>query len=180
MDPTTPKRDAILVVEDEVGFRECLRKILSPIYEVYTVGNGKEALRCVLANDIDLVMLDLHLRGLSGFDILKKINELKPQTDVIVITGYGTLKNAHEANRFGAAGFISKPCTIADITTVVGKCMQRRTFYNGVRNITTKIKNFRPLPSSTEEEDRVKFQQRRMKCGTLIFKADTEKSESSR
>ena len=103
----------ILVVDDEVGPRESLRMILKPTYEVYTASNGQEALQFIRREKIDLVTLDLKMPGISGIDVLKEINKLNADIEVVIITGYGTLTNAVEAIRYGAVDFISKPFNVA-------------------------------------------------------------------
>ncbi len=116
----------ILVVDDEVGPRESLRMILKPLYEVHTASGGQEALDLMRSKDIDVVTLDLNMPGLSGIDVLKEIRKFKPNTEVIVITGYGTLNNAQEAIRFGAGDFISKPFNTRKIISVIDGILGER------------------------------------------------------
>ena len=66
------KQESILIVDDEIGPRESLRKVLQPIYQIYTAANGKEALKCLQNRKIDLVTLDLNMPGLSGFGVLRE------------------------------------------------------------------------------------------------------------
>jgi len=133
-------KGTILIVDDEVGPRESLRMILKPIYEVYTVGDGHEALRCIHDKNIDLVTLDLKMPGLSGIDVLREIKKFQPDIEVIVITGYGTLNNAQEAIRFGAGDFISKPFNVADIIAIVSKSFERRSYNLKIKNLIQQIK----------------------------------------
>jgi putative two-component system response regulator len=126
-DPKMPSKETVLVVDDEAGPRESLRMILKPLYEVHTASGGQEALDLIQNKDIDVVTLDLNMPGRLGIDVLKEIRELKPNTEVIVITGYGTLNNAQEAIRFGAGDFISKPFNVAEIISIVSKAFERRS-----------------------------------------------------
>jgi DNA-binding NtrC family response regulator len=144
-DKTIPKKEAILVVDDEVGPRESLRMILKPCYEVHTASGGGEALNLIQNKDIEVVTLDLNMPGLSGIDTLKEIKKLKPDTEVIVITGYGTLNNAQEAIRFGAGDFISKPFNVADIISIVGKSFERRKYNSKIKELIERIQNLRPV-----------------------------------
>jgi len=134
-------KETILVVDDEAGPRESLRMILKPCYEVHTAADGREALHLIQCKDIDVVTLDLNMPGLSGIDVLKEIIKLKPDTEVIVITGYGTLKNAQEAIRFGAGDFISKPFNVADVISIVGKSFERRSFNLRIKSIVERIQS---------------------------------------
>lgn len=137
------KNGTILVVDDEVGPRECLRMILNPLYEVHTAADSGEALRYIRDNRVDLVTLDLKMPGLSGIDLLKEIRKLQPDTEVIIISSYGTLDNAHEAIRFGAASFISKPFNVTEIITAVAKSFGHRRYKSKVRDLINEIKSLR-------------------------------------
>jgi DNA-binding NtrC family response regulator len=149
MDQKVPNnKEAILVVDDEAGPRDSLRMILNPFYEVFTASDGQEALRLIQNRDVDVVTLDLNMPGLSGIDTLKEIKKLKPDTEVIVITGYGTLNNAQEAIRFGAGDFISKPFNVADIITIVGKSFERRSFNLKIKSF---VKHIQSLRSTVQE-----------------------------
>jgi len=136
-------KGTILIVDDEVGPRESLRMILKPIYDVYTAGDGQEALKCIHDKNIDLITLDLKMPGLSGIDVLREIKKIQPDVEVIVITGYGTLNNAQEAIRFGAGDFISKPFNVADIIAIVSKSFERRNYNLKIKNLIQQIKGLR-------------------------------------
>jgi DNA-binding NtrC family response regulator len=144
IDQKKTSKGAILVVDDEVGPRESLRMILKPPYEVHTASGGEEALRFIQNKDIDLVTLDLSMPGLSGIDLLKEIKKLRPNTEVIVITGYGTLNNAQEAIRFGAGDLISKPFDVAEIISIVAKSFDRRSYTLKINSLIERIQSLQP------------------------------------
>ena len=121
---------------------------MKPLYEVHTASDGQEALQLIQSKDIDVVTLDLNMPGLSGIDVLKEIRNLRPNTEVIVITGYGTLNNAQEAIRFGAGDFISKPFNVADVISIVAKSFERRRH---ALKITSLVERIRGLRSNVEE-----------------------------
>ena len=120
------QKRSILIVDDEFGIRESLKMILKPIYQVHTAADGKEALHCVQKDKIDLVTLDLKMPGLSGMDVLRQIKKNDPDIEVVVITAYGTVQNAQEANRYGA-GFITKPFNIPDLISSISESLERRS-----------------------------------------------------
>lgn len=146
-------KEAILVVDDEVGPRESLRMILKPLYEVHTASGGQEALALIRKKEFAVVTLDLKMPGLSGIDVLKEIKKFGPSTEVIVVTGYGTLNNAQEAIRFGAGDFISKPFNIADIISVVGKSFERRRFNLKIKSLVERIQTLRSTVNNVHEND---------------------------
>ena len=124
-------KDSILIVEDEPGCREALNRILQNCYEVSMAADGKEALEILENKKFHLITLDLHMPGLSGLEILPEIRKLAPDTEVIIISGYGTLANAGKALQSGINDFISKPFVISEIlstveTALTHKKMKRR------------------------------------------------------
>jgi putative two-component system response regulator len=144
-------RGSVLIVDDEAGPRESLRMILKPIYDVHTVENGQDALNFLSQEKVDLVTLDLNMPGLSGIEVLPEIKKLQPDLDVIIITGYGTLNTAQEANRLGAGGFISKPFNVADIISIVSKTFERRSQNMKIRNLIGQIQNLRSSRDENKE-----------------------------
>ncbi|MFH1757315.1 MAG: response regulator [Pseudomonadota bacterium] len=149
------QQGSILIVDDEAGPRESLRMILKPIYKVYTAANGKEALALIQKENIDLVTLDLNMPGLSGIDVLKEIKKIKSDVEVIIITGYGTLKNAQEVIRYGAGDFISKPFNVADIISIISKSFERRNYNLKINNLIQQIKGLRNVGEDQEREPRL-------------------------
>ena len=122
------QQGSVLVVDDELGPRESLRMILQPLYEVKTASNGQEALQFLQEGRIDLITLDLKMPGLSGLDVLREIKKMNLDAAVIIITAYGTLTNAHEAIRYGAVDFISKPYNATDILSVVRRTVEQKQY----------------------------------------------------
>jgi DNA-binding NtrC family response regulator len=128
------RQGSVLVVDDELGPRESLRMILQPLYEVKTASNGREALQCLQQEKIDLITLDLKMPGLSGLDVLREIKKMNVAAAVIIITAYGTLTNAHEAIRYGAVDFISKPYNATDILSVVRRTVEQKQYHLKVKS----------------------------------------------
>jgi putative two-component system response regulator len=136
-------KGSILIVDDEVGPRESLRMILKPIYEVHSAENGQEAINFISQKKVDLVTLDLNMPLLPGIEVLKNIKKLQPDTEVMIVTGYGTLGNAQEAIRYGAGDFISKPFNVADIITIVSKAFERRRYNMEIKGLIRQIQGLR-------------------------------------
>jgi DNA-binding NtrC family response regulator len=119
----------ILIVDDELGPRESLRMILNPSYNTLTAPNGNIALNLIKQYPIDLVTLDLKMPGMNGIEVLKEIQKLKPDIEIIIITGYGTLKTALECIRLGAFDYINKPFNVSEISEVIKKSLTKRNFH---------------------------------------------------
>jgi putative nucleotidyltransferase with HDIG domain len=138
-------KGSVLVVDDEFGPRESLRMILKPIYQVHAVDNGQDALDFICRENVDLVTLDLRMPGLSGIDVLREIKKIRTDTEVVVITGYGTMNTAVEAFRMGAVDFIFKPFNVAEIISIVKKSVERRNFNLAIKNLLQRFKAWRHL-----------------------------------
>jgi len=94
---------------------------------VLTTRDGKEALEILRKQRVDVLLTDLMMAGLSGLDLLKATRKLSPETEVILMTAYGTIETAVEAMKDGAYDFITKPLKRAHILRVVGKALERQT-----------------------------------------------------
>jgi DNA-binding NtrC family response regulator len=100
----------ILVVEDDELMRTFLTQILREEgYRVQSAGDGKEALEKIQNADFDLVITDLKMPRLSGMDLMREIRKEKPEIRWIIITAYGSISNAVEAVKAGAADYLTKP-----------------------------------------------------------------------
>src|SRR5579864_8322827 len=98
---TGMKRGRILVVEDDDTLRRVTQMHLAKIgYSTSAVGDAMEALKILEDEHHDLVITDLHLPAMSGLELLKKIRAKYPETEVVMITAFGTIVSAVEAMRF--------------------------------------------------------------------------------
>lgn len=118
----------ILVVDDELGPRESMRMILKPYYNVITADSGETALNVVKKKPIDIITLDLKMPGLSGLEVLREVRNLSPETEIIIVTGFGTLQTATEAMKYGVANFVTKPFDVSDIISAVEKSIEKKRF----------------------------------------------------
>jgi putative nucleotidyltransferase with HDIG domain len=124
--PATEARPTILVVDDEAGPRDALKVILRPFYEILSAENAKAALDVLAAHPIDLITLDQKLPDRQGFDLLQDIKRTHADVEVIVITGYGSLKSAMEGIRHGAAGYLLKPFNVTELITLISQTLQKK------------------------------------------------------
>jgi len=117
----------ILCVDDEEVVLDSLRKILVlDGYSIDTVETGQEALGLVQSNDYDFVFTDLKMPSMSGTDVAKSVKHLRPDVDVVIITGYATVESAVECMRHGAMDYIEKPFTEDELRDFVRRAVIRR------------------------------------------------------
>lgn len=115
----------ILVVDDKARIREACKSVLEECgYEVSMASNGLEALASIPAEHYDIILLDLMMPEMSGFEVLAKVKSLDPDTVVIVITGYATLEHSVDAMKKGAFDFIPKPFTPDHLRVTVAKAIE--------------------------------------------------------
>jgi CheY-like chemotaxis protein len=119
-----PEKNRILVVDDEEALRTVLStELTSEGYEVTAASDGGEAIDFVKSNDYDLVLLDIKMPNVDGFEVLKFIKGDKPRIKVIMLTGFADLKNAIESKRLGAEDFVSKPYDLVDLLTTIERVL---------------------------------------------------------
>lgn len=132
-------RHSILVVDDETGPREALNMILKPFYGVYNAINGNQALEIMRKTHVDLVILDLKMPGFQGTDILREIKQEKGDVEVVILTGYGSLKTAVDAIRFGAADYLLKPFNVTEIISVINRILAKKTQRDQLTTFLTEL-----------------------------------------
>ncbi len=119
--------ESILVVDDDpVILKSAERVLASEGYEVETALNAGKALKRLEERAFDLVLSDLRMPDIDGIELLKKIKAFFPETDVIIITGFGTIKSAVEALKHGAYDFIEKPFTPEHLIKTVSGCLEKK------------------------------------------------------
>ncbi|MDC4228280.1 MAG: response regulator (plasmid) [Candidatus Manganitrophus sp.] len=119
-------KPTILIVDDESGSREALKMILHPHYHVEEAEGGLQALQIIRKKKIDVVTLDLRMPGMDGLAVLRAIKTYDSQIEVLIITGYGTIKNAIELVRLGACVYLTKPFHISEVTHEIILAIEKR------------------------------------------------------
>jgi DNA-binding NtrC family response regulator len=118
------KKSSILVVDDEDALRTVLSsELLNEGYEVRAASDGDEAITEVQKSPFDLVLLDIKMPRMNGFEVLKFIKESHPKTKVVMLTGFADLKNAIESKKLGADDFVSKPYDLVDLLTTIERVL---------------------------------------------------------
>ena len=120
-------RARILAVDDEHVILDSFRKILVLAgFSVDTVDNGREALTMLRERDYDFLFTDLKMPGMDGVEVVKAAKHLRPDMDVVVITGYGTIETTVETMQFGASDYVQKPYTEEELVSIVNRLLIKR------------------------------------------------------
>jgi DNA-binding NtrC family response regulator len=117
-------KGTILVVDDEDALRTVLSSELEGEgYDVATAADGDEAIKIVQKKPFNLVLLDIKMPKVDGFEVLKFVKEKYPDVKVIMLTGFADLKNAIESKKLGADDFVSKPYDLVDLLTTIERVL---------------------------------------------------------
>ncbi len=110
----------ILVLDDEKVFREEIREFLETDgFKVFSAGKPSEAFEIIDKQEIDILILDLRLPEMDGIQVLQKVKDSKPETEVIMITGHGDMDAVIQAMRYGAVEFFPKPFRLIDMKAAI-------------------------------------------------------------
>src|SRR3990167_2747964 len=119
----------ILAVDDEAIILDSFRKILVVAgYSIDTVEKGREALGLILKRDYDFVFTDLKMPEMDGLEVTKAVKHLRPDIDVIVITGYASIETAVETMKYGAMDYVQKPFTEDELIAFFNKSLIKRKY----------------------------------------------------
>ncbi len=128
---------AVLLVDDDDTFREVLSEELASIgFNVSIAANGDEARKLVAEENLNVVLLDIKMPGMSGFDTMVAIKDINPEIEIIMLTAYATVDNAINSMKQGAYDFITKPCNLSELETIITKAYEKQLI--GKENIMLK------------------------------------------
>src|SRR5262249_51682971 len=125
---TTPSRPAprLLIVDDDAHLRQSLaRRFQSQGMSVTEAGAGEEALARTAELRCDVALLDLHLPGMSGIELLEKLKERQPELEAIMLTGHGSVESAIQALKRGAYDYLTKPVQLPELEIHVQKAYEK-------------------------------------------------------
>lgn len=119
----------ILIIDDDDQLRKSFERLLTEEgYLVLTAPSGETGLDRVEAENPDLVILDMRLPGMNGFETFQAIHKLEPKLPVIIMTAYGTTETAIEATKMGAFDYILKPFDIPEMLSVIRQALEANRF----------------------------------------------------
>jgi DNA-binding NtrC family response regulator len=133
------RRKTILIVDDDEGMRETLTAMLRRDYRVLRAATGEFALQVIEKEDVDLMLLDIRLPGISGFEVLKIARENYPYIEVIVISVLKELDVAIEAMRYGAYHYVSKDFDLEGVRTLVANASERQDLNRDVLRLRAEV-----------------------------------------
>ena len=143
---TEATETSVLVVDDQAPIRESM--VITFRREGYAVAaaeSGDQALELLAQKPFDLIVTDLRMTGMSGIDVLKKTKELFPDTEVVVMTAYGTIEGAVDAIKSGAYDYLTKPFPPEELTLVAERALERKGLTQRVRRLERAVRGDHPF-----------------------------------
>lgn len=122
----------LLIAEDEDTLSFFLRRSLedaTPPFMVEIVDAGQKALKKVLTNKFDLMIVDLRLPDMDGLALIRAVRQFDPFMKVIVMTAYGSPETEQEASKLGIQGYVTKPFIIEDMKRLINRTMTEELSY---------------------------------------------------
>jgi DNA-binding NtrC family response regulator len=130
----------ILLVDDESSMRLTLTMLLKRAnHTLMQAATGADALEKIEKNHFDVVLTDLNLDKVSGLDVLRAAKTNNPQTEVIVLTGYGSVESAVAAMKSGAIDYLTKPVDTEELLLAVGRATERQKLKSEVARLRTEV-----------------------------------------
>jgi DNA-binding NtrC family response regulator len=142
------QRPAVLVVDDDESFRSLVRDRLE------RASSGEEALG--KAEGVDVALLDFLMPGMDGLTVLRKLREARPEIAVVLLTGHGTIESAVEAMKLGAADYLQKPCSLAEVELRIAQAAERRALRRENEQLKEAIRRVNPYHGIVGESSGMK------------------------
>jgi DNA-binding NtrC family response regulator len=135
----------ILIVDDDQGIRKTLKNILE--FEKYQVDESQDGFECLIKlkrNDYDIIILDIKMPKMDGMETLERIQKLKPDIPVLMISGHGTIDTAVDAVKKGAYDFIQKPPDLNRLLITLRNALDRSTLITEKKVLQKRIATKQP------------------------------------
>ena len=130
----------ILVIDDERSIREVFSVLLGDHdYQVALAENGRQGLEKARAFPPDVVLLDMNLPDLPGLDVLAELREIRPEPGIIIVTAFGTIRNAVEATKLGASAYLEKPVDNEELLLDIGRILEVRNLRHEVEALRSEL-----------------------------------------
>jgi two-component system, NtrC family, response regulator AtoC len=139
------KKGTVLVVDDEKGVRESFNMVLKDDYHVLLAGTGQEAMDIFKKNSIDLILLDILLPDVNGLDLLSKLVETDPNSEIIMVTAVNEIQTAVQAIKLGAYEYIIKPFVVDDVLTVIRRALEKQSLVKEVTYLRNELERYHPF-----------------------------------
>jgi signal transduction histidine kinase len=148
------EKERILVVDDEETIREMVSKIINLIgHEVVTTGNGREALEILRSQPFSIMITDVKMPEMDGFELMKVVRDQFPGTPIICMTAHGATYNYTDVVGVGATDYISKPFTIDEMKAKLNRVIREKDL---IADLTQKSRELEKVNEELKRLDQLK------------------------
>jgi len=149
--------EKILIIDDEAGIRSSLHGVLEDEgYSIKTTSTGEKALEFLMAEEFDLVFLDIWLPEMNGIEVLKKIREQDKKIQVVMITGHGSVESAVESTKLGAFNFLEKPLSLEKVVLTAKNALRQKKLEEENIQLHEKLRSRRNLVGRSPSMQRLR------------------------
>jgi len=129
-----------LVIDDDIATLELMRfQLKDEGFEVTTAERGSKALDFVRETEFDIILTDLNLPDVNGIEMVKQCKQISPDTEIIMITGFGSMEKAIEATKAGAFHYVEKPVNFDELILLIGKAVERKQQAREIKELRGKL-----------------------------------------
>jgi two-component system, NtrC family, response regulator PilR len=131
-----------LVIDDDLATLELMQfQLKSEGFEVTTAENAQKGLNLIKEKDFDIILTDLNLPDISGIEMVKQAKEMRPDTEIIMVTGFGSTDKAIEATKAGAFYYVEKPIEFDELLVLIGKAIESKRQKAEIRELRGRLSN---------------------------------------
>lgn len=129
-----------LVIDDDLATLEFMKfRLNDEGFDVTTAERGKKALDFVRETEFDIILTDLNLPDFNGIEMVKQCKQMSPDTEIIMITGFGSMEKAIEATKAGAFHYVEKPVNFDELNLLIGKAVERKQQAKEIKELRGKL-----------------------------------------
>lgn len=129
-----------LVIDDDIATLELMKfQLQEEGFQVMTAERGQKGIDFVEENDFDIILTDLHLPDLSGIEMVSRCKEISPDTEIIMVTGFGSMEKAIEATKAGAFYYVEKPIEFEELFVLIEKAVERKQQAKEIKELRGKL-----------------------------------------
>ena len=139
------KKATILIVDDERGVRQSFKMVLKDDYNVLLAKTGEDALAILAKTAVDMILLDIRLPDIDGIDLLQKLKEMDPNTEIIMVTAVKEIQTAVRAIKLGAYEYVIKPFSVDDVLTLIDRALEKRSLLKEVTYLRCELERYQPF-----------------------------------
>lgn len=149
------EKTSILVVDDENGVRQSFNMVLKDDYNVLLAANGEEAMAIFRKNRIDLILMDIRLPDTDGISLLRKLKEIEPNTEIIMVTAVKEIQMAVKAIKMGAYEYVVKPFVVDDVLTIIGRALEKGRLVREVTYLRSELERYKPFEKMVGNDEKM-------------------------